>query len=170
MSNQKFKHQTASEKTNTINYRTYIRNVPSQNLQPYLDARPVSTKYSLMPIVDPRKPEDIPLKQMATYNVNNIFNPGNDFGPWSGYASNVNNESILRNQIYALSDCSQSVYIPNSNSDLYKLHWKEQHLDQPFPDLFRKQTFSTNDHLVSNELGYALFNNATRQQVKDLTC
>ena len=170
MNDNQFKDETASEKTNTINYRTYIRNVPSQNLQPYLDARPVSTKYSIMPVVDPRTPPTVALKQMATYNVHTIFNPGNDFGPWSGYASNVNNESILRNQIYALQDCSQSVYIPKSTSDLYSLHWNEKHVQQPFPELFRKETFNMDTNNLSSELGYALFNNATRQQVKDLHC
>jgi len=166
-----FKDQPASQKTDTTNYRTYIRNVPSKSLQPYLDARPVSTKYSIMPIVDPRTPPTVNLKQMPTYNIHNTFNPGNDSGPWSGYASNVNNESILRNQIYALQDCSQSIYVPSSKSDLYHVHWKEESIQQPFPDLFQKQTFNSNSNIDnSNNLGYALFNNATRQQVKDIKC
>ena len=40
------------EQTNT---RIYDRNIPSQMLQPYLNVRPVMTKYSHFPIVDPRK-------------------------------------------------------------------------------------------------------------------
>ena len=46
------------EETNT---RIYDRNIPSQMLQPYLDVRPVMTKYSYFPIVDPRKQLNVPL-------------------------------------------------------------------------------------------------------------
>jgi hypothetical protein len=80
------------EQTNT---RIYDRNIPSQLLQPYLDVRPVMTKYSYFPIVDPRRELDTKLMQMPTYNVHTIFNPGNTQSPWSGFASNVNVESEL---------------------------------------------------------------------------
>jgi hypothetical protein len=152
--------------------RTYSRNIPSQPLQPYLDFRPVLTKYSTMPIVDPRKPVKTPLIQRATYTPESVYNPGNDFGPWSGYASNVNHESDLRNQIFALQNCSQAVYVPSSKSSLYQVKWENQGniVSQPFPDLFKQEKFCpTNPNPHSNKIGYALFNNATRQQLKDLT-
>ena len=65
------------------NNRIYDRNIPSQMLQSYLDVRPVMTKYSYFPIVDPRKPINVPLTQMPTYNVHQVFNPGNTQSPWS---------------------------------------------------------------------------------------
>jgi hypothetical protein len=157
------------EQTNT---RIYNRNIPSQPLQPYLDSRPVLTKYSIMPIVDPRKQIDVPLIQLATYSPHAIFNPGNDFGPWSGFSSNVNHESELRNQIFALQSCSQATYVPSSKSSLYEVKWqnKAKSMSQPFPDLFKKEEFlPTNPNAYSEKIGYALFNNATRQQLKDLT-
>ena len=163
-----FKDESASQKTDTINYRSYVRNVPSQPLQPYLDFRSVSTKYSRMPIIDPRKHSNVPLTQMGTYNIEKVFNPGNDKAPFSGY--NPNQESILRNQIFALQDCSQAAYVPSSNSDLYQVHWKQNDLLQPFPDLFQKQVFPIKGYQHSEHVGYALFNNATRQQHKDLNC
>ena len=83
------------EQTNT---RIYDRNLPSQMLQPYIDVRPVMTKYSFMPIVDPRKELNVKLQQMPTYNSSAIFNQGNTQSPWSGFASNINLESDLRNQ------------------------------------------------------------------------
>jgi hypothetical protein len=170
MNSSEFKDQMASERSNTINYRIATRNIPSQSLQPYLDARPVSTKYSIMPIVDPRKPINVPLKQFATYNMEHTFNPGNDFGPWSGYASNVNRESELRNQIYALQDCSQSVYVPSSKSDLYQVNWQQQNVQQPFPELFRQEMFQNDPTLLSREGGHALFHNSTRQEIKNTDC
>lgn len=167
-----YNYETSSQKQNTMNNRAYSRNIPSQPLQPYLDSRSVLTKYSIMPVVDPRKQNAIPLIQTATYTPEKIFNPGNDFAPWSGYALNVNTESELRNQIYGLQKCSQSVYVPDSTSDLYKVEWTNlgNTYNQPFPDLFRTEKYSPfNPNPQPNKIGFSLFNNATRQQVKDLT-
>ena len=162
--------ETSSQKANTMNSRTFERNIPSQNLQPYFSPRPASTKYARMPIVDIQKPSTVPVKQMATYNIDKVFNPGNGMAPWSGFSSHINKESELRNQIYALQDCSQAAWVPGSNSDLYGVHWKEQSLAQPFPNLFEKQEFnSVNPNPNSNIIGYELFNNATRQQNKNIT-
>jgi hypothetical protein len=163
--------ETSSQRQKTINNRIYSRNIPSQPLQPYLDTRPVLTKYSVLPIVDSRQQISTQLIQTSTYNPSQVFNPGNDSGPWVGYASNVNTESDLRNQFYALQKCSQSVYIPDSSSSLYDVKWKnESQISQPFPTLFRDDKFAPfNPNPEPNKIGYALFNNATRQQVKDLT-
>lgn len=163
--------QSSSQRQQTINLRSYERNIPSQPLQPYLDSRPVLTKYSILPIIDPRKPIQTPLIQQATYNPEKIYNPGNNSGPWSGYASNINNESELRNQIFALQSCPQSVYIPSSKSSLYQVNFKNTNKQQqPFPDLFQNQQFPPiNPNPNPDKIGFALFNNATRQQTKDLT-
>jgi len=160
--------QSASDRTNTINTRTFQRNMPSQSLQPYLDARPVSTKYSYMPIVDPRKVNTVSLHQAPTFNVENVFNPGNATAPWSGYASSVNKESELRNQIYALQCSSQATYVPSSKSDLYQVHWNQKQVEQPFPDLFKEEKFVPHTYIYNADVGYALFNNSTRQQNKNI--
>jgi hypothetical protein len=166
-----FNDGPASHRASVTNYRTYSRNIPSQPLQPYLDARAVSTKYATMPIIDLRKPINVPLKQEATYNPSRTFNPGNDFGPWSGFASNVNHESDLRGQIYAIQNCGQASYVPTSRSNLYKYNWQNnKSVMQPFPDLFNKEKFNLfNPNPNPDVVGFGLFNNATRQQVKDLT-
>ena len=167
-----YNDQMPSQRHQIMNMRAYSRNIPSQPLQPYLDSRPVLTKYSVMPIVDPRKPSQVNLVQRATYTPETVYNPGNNPGPWSGYASNVNHESELRNQIYALQSCSQSVYVPSSKSSLYEVKWQNNGttVSQPFPDLFKQEKFCpTNPNQHPDKIGYALFNNATRQQVKDLT-
>ena len=168
-----YQDQPTSKRQITTNMRQYSRNIPSQPLQPYLDARPVLTKYSIMPIVDPRSPISVPLKQQSTYSPASVFNPGNDTAPWSGYASAVNTESELRNQIYAHQSCSQAVYVPSSHSSLYQDKWTNNvsaNAVQPFPDLFQNQQFAPvqrNRH--PDKVGFALFGNATRQQIKDLT-
>jgi hypothetical protein len=163
--------QSCSQRQEIVSLRSYERNIPSNLLQPYLDARPVMTKYSILPIVDPRKQIDTPLIQQATYTPEKIYNPGNDKGPWSGYASNINHESELRNQIFALQNCSQAVYIPSSKSNLYQVNWQNANkIQQPFPILFQNEQFCPiNPNPNPNHIGYALFNNATRQQTKNLT-
>jgi len=163
-----FIEQTASQRTNSINNRTFQRNIPSQTLQPYLESRPVSTKYSYLPVVDPRKESTVPVNQMPTFNVETTFNPGNARSPWSGYASNVNKESELRNQIYAHQSCSQSVYVPSSKSDLFHLHWNQAPVEQPFPNLFKEEPLQPNTYIHNKDVGYAIFHNQTRQQNKNI--
>jgi hypothetical protein len=152
------------------NKRIYDRNIPSQMLQPYLDVRPVMTKYSYFPIVDPRKEIKTPMEQMPTYNVNKVFNPGNTVSPWSGFASNINLESELRNQVYALQKCSQSVYVPNSSSDLYDYKFKTATQPNPHQLLFQTDSFSSfNPNPDSKTIGSGIFLNSTRVQVRDMT-
>lgn len=155
------------EQTNT---RIYDRNIPSQLLQPYLDVRPVMTKYSYFPIVDPRKELNTKLMQMPTYNVHTIFNPGNTQSPWSGFASNINTESVLRNQVYALQKCSQAVYVPNSKSDLYTYSFQTPTKSNPHEALFQSQQFCNfNPNPDPKTIGASAFYNSTRSQLKDMT-
>ncbi len=164
-------YESASTRTNDINERTYIRNIPSRQMQPNFSTRPVSTKYTTLPIIDFREKSNVPLNQYAIYNPEQVFNPGNG-APWTGFASNVNKESELKNQLFALQSCSQSVYVPKSNSDLYNYNWKNSYnMDMTnFKDLFAKEEFAPfNPNPDPHKIGYALFNNATRQQNKDLT-
>jgi len=151
-----------------INSRIYERNIPSQPLQAYLDVRSVPTKYSIMPIVDPRAPISVNMVQLPIYNINSTFNPGNTQSPWSGYASRVNSESELRNQIFALQKCSQAAYVPNSNSDLYNYGFTpKNNVEQPFQELFRKEKFDSFNPNIEN-VGHSLFMNNTRVQVRDI--
>jgi hypothetical protein len=159
-----------SEIHNQTNNRIYDRNIPSQILQPYIDVRPVMTKYSYFPIVDPRKQINVPLNQMPTFSVNKVFNPGNTRSPWSGFASNINKESDLRNQIYALQKCSQSVYVPSSKSDLYDYRFQTPYTPNPHELLFKDESFNSfNPNPSPGICGANIFFNNTRCQVKDMT-
>ena len=152
------------------NNRIYDRNIPSKILQPYIDVRPVMTKYSYFPIVDPRKQINVPLIQQPTYNVNEVFNPGNTQSPWSGFATNINIESELRNQIYALQKCSQATYVPQSSSDLYTYKFQTPAKPNPHELLFRNESFGGFNPNPAPELcGSGIFYNNTRCQVKDMT-
>jgi hypothetical protein len=166
-----FQDQSTSQRQQTVYLRSWNRNIPSEQLQMYLDSRPASTKYAIMPIVDLRQPIKTPLHQSGTFDMGRVFYPGNDSAPWSGYSSNVNVESELRNQVYALQSCSQAVYVPSSNSNLYNMKWQNSNnVQQPFPTLFKEQQFQQfNPNMHPNDIGFAMFNNATRQQLKDIS-
>lgn len=160
----------ASQMREKENRELYGRNLSSAPLQPYLNVRPVMTKYSKLPIVDPRKKIHESLKEMPVYNTDNVFNPGNRNAPWSGFVTNVNVESELRNQIFALNKgCTHSTYVPNSNSDLYvEKMVPDNNYHGPNKELFHKDKFNCfNPNPNPSKIGFALFNNSTRQQLKD---
>jgi hypothetical protein len=155
------------ERQNEINDRISSRNIPSAPLQPFYYQVPVSTKYGYMPILDQSKPATVPLNNYPVYSPHTTFNPGNNMAPWSGYVNNVNIESTLRSQFFALQDCEQSQYVPSSNSDLYNVYVPPKPIKQPYPNLFKKEIF---EHCNPNphNLGNNFFNNDTRNENKDI--
>lgn len=148
-----------------LNKRISKRNVPSAPLQPQFSFRPISTKYACLPIVDHRQPATVPINRMPTYNVENVFNPGNAKSPWNGFASNINKESMLRSQGFALQNNEQSVFVPSSDSEMYNTpKINEGNGIQPYPRLFTQETFN-NFNPNTYDLGKGVFNNYTRQQL-----
>jgi hypothetical protein len=152
-------------KRDELNERISDRNLPSYNLQPQFSMRPVSTKYSLMPIMDQRITSEVPIKINPTYNIGKIFNPGNRQAPWDGYATNVDVETILRNQTFALQKADKSYYVPSSDSDLYKITAVGRYEEQTHQALFEIPTLSNFNPNTMN-IANNLFHNSTRQQTK----
>jgi len=101
---------------NELNNRINTRDIPSQQLRPLYEVRPVSTKYSFFQTVDERMPSKVPLIEYKNYS--NVFNPG-DRGPVDFYMKEIDTEMILRNQFMSLQKGNQSVYVPDVNSTLY---------------------------------------------------
>lgn len=152
------------ERTQELNNRISNRNIPSGELEPSLDFRPVMTKYSHFPFVDQKKNSGENILKYPIYNQSDVFNMGNRKAPWSGFASNVNTESILRNQCFALQKCEQSEYIPSSNSDLYNTYIHGYENVQTHPLLFKQEEYeNTEENILEKE--HILFNNFTRQQL-----
>ena len=100
---------------NELNKRLENRNTPSEPLQPLFDFRPLSTKYTIMHGFD--KP--IQRVEQKTYNPYQVFNPG-DRAPIDHFMRNVDVESKLRSQFFALQNAPQAVYVPELNSQLYE--------------------------------------------------
>jgi len=169
-----YDNECSSEIQSNINKKIYDRNIPSYLLQPYINVRPVATKYSFFPIVDPRAPINVPMDQYPSYNTNKVFYPGNTTAPFSGYMQNVNTESELRNQIYALQKCPQSEYVPSSKSDLYQYNMilnsnitQNNTVKQSFPYLFNEEKFDSFNPNKDN-LGNKTFNNCTRVEIRSM--
>ena len=154
------------ERVDEINSRISSRNIPSNSLQPQYSIRPTSTKYGYMQVLDQYKKPTVPLNKYKSYSTNQTFNPGNATAPWSGFSNNVNTESTLRNQFFALQKCEQSEWVPSSNSDLYQTKVDFVPQTQSHSLLFDKPEFTPfnpNNMNIANKL----FNNHTRYDVKD---
>lgn len=87
---------------------------------------------------------------------------------------NVNTESELRNQIYALQKCPQSEYVPSSKSDLYQYNMilnsnitQSNTVKQSFPYLFNEEKFD-NFNPNKDNLGNKTFNNCTRVEIRSM--
>lgn len=149
-----------------MNNKMYERNIPSANLQPQYSIRPTSTKYGYMQILDQRRSSVTPLQSYGIYSTSSVFNPGNAQAPWSGFSNNINTESILRNQFFALQNCEQSEYVPSSTIYLYQTKIDYKPVQQNHPLLFEKSDLAPFNPNTSN-VGNNLFNNHTRNQLKE---
>lgn len=169
MSNPDTSRLELNTKTNS---RLFERNIASRSIQPYFSVSPVNTKYSVLGAVDVRKTPTEPLLKYPTFSQSNTFNPATRPGPWSGYSSNINNESILRNQVYALQRSDQSEYVPSSSSDLFNpvnLNTNTNALEQqPFSLLFKETQFASAD-IMPHDTHHMMFSNHTRQQLNEVS-
>ncbi len=165
-----------SDVVEEINKKMFARNIASGNLDTLLDPRAQPTKY-VLPFVNNKSSCR---SQTLYYKNPTDFNPGTRLGSWSGFASNINDESILRNQIYANHKYPQGTFVPDSTSDLYNSSVPKSigAVEAQFPNLFNGNIIPQNPENLGalhksatpsylQNLGNNLFNNATRQQLKD---
>tara|TARA_Y100000591_G_C21598548_1_gene576837 strand:- start:93 stop:620 length:528 start_codon:yes stop_codon:yes gene_type:complete len=154
-----------------INARIASRNIPSTNLPPCLSIRSTPTKYTKFLVNS-----DVKTCSMNTeptnFTVSSVFLPGNRNGPFSGFSNNVNDESYLRNQYFSKQECPQSYWIPDSTSELFEYNVdyniKPGPVLQEFPHLFKRENFGYFNPNPDNRIGFDLFNNSTRSQLKNI--
>lgn len=160
-----------NQRTEELNSRIMERNIPTSTLQSTFSIRPVSTKYSSLQLIDRHEMPNVAIEKQHCYSVEQTFNPGNAQAPWSGYANNINKESQLRNQFFALQrGAGQGVYIPPKNSDMYESKVKplnNAYIQEKYPYLFQKPSFEPFNPCPEN-MGINIFENSTRQQVKEI--
>ena len=161
-----------NERVDELNDRIQTRHFPDSPLEPSFDPRPVPTKYALFPIINRRKPMQEPVIPYLDYNGSVNFNPGSSRAPPTGYLNNIDLETNLRNQNFALQHgAEQQIYVPSSNSDLYKVSVpvSSNPVEQTHPLLFERQLFDTAVHpnLIGAKIGRDQFFNHTRTQLRN---
>jgi len=152
-----------------INKRINLRYKPDSHLQPNFDPRPVSTKYSLFPIIDRRPSPNVMKTKYDSYSPSHNFNPGNDRAPVNGFLDNIGVESELRGNNYKLAggDLGHK-YIPSRDGPLYK-NLVGNPLENPDPthNLLFKQEKYVQMNTVNPSIGRDLFHNNTRVQLRN---
>jgi len=159
-----------TERVDELNNRLSNRHFADIPLEPNFNPRPVQTKRTLFPIVKNARQLTEPVFQYPMYNTTSNFNPGNDRAPPSGFTQNVDVETVLRNQTFAMQHgASQSVYVPSSTSELYNVKVVSCPSIQPHMDLFARQTFAQQPHpnLAGVNIGNDHFFNHTRTQLRN---
>ena len=159
-----------NERVDELNTRILDRFHPDFPLQPNFDPRSVPTKYSHFPIIDMRTPAKENYKQYSAFSTQSNFVPLGRAGPIEGYLNNVETESMLRNQFFALQKgADQGVYVPSSQSELYNVKVvSNTREEQPYPELFKNynQGIYTADKNADPSIGSDRFNNHTRTQLR----
>ena len=160
-----------NERVDELNARILERDVPDKTLAPNFSPRPVTTKYALFPMLDSRMPSTTPIEHNYNYSITTNFTPPlMKKGPVSGFINHVQTESDLRNQGAALQKgADQGVYVPSSDSDLYKVYVPSKPSVQPHPELFRREQFDQSVHpnvSTAPHVGMDRFHNNTRTQLR----
>ena len=158
------------EAHNSMNNSLANRNFPSNNLGMNFSFRPENTKYTLMPTYNHSIESSVPINTSEIYDVSSTFFPGTRKPHFYGFATNVDKESTLRNQFFALQKGDRSRYIPDSTSDLYENNIENlaNNVDLTNTLLFEETKFADFNPNLSNSIGHELFYNSTRVQLKDL--
>jgi len=154
----------------------YSHIVPSLNsvenhnaMEPSYQLRPTTTRQThLQPTIQIKQPV-IQRTKYTHYDQSRTTALGSNGAPFSGYTSNVDTETVLRNQVVPLRRGDETVYIPSTESDLYHTYQATTSNRPPMVDtrqlsaLFNEQTFDEHNPNVLN-VGTDVFSNHTRTQ------
>ncbi len=160
------------KRTQELNSKIFERNIPSHTIDPLFSPKPMNTRYTKMNVYDNNEHNvQTPITTNKQYQTSQVFFPGNRKPHWTGFVTNVDTESTLRNQFFALQKCDQSVYVPSSTSDLYVNKTLDNKINNSQNEslvkednlMFREFSFNTFNPNIFNS-GTLLFNNSTRVQ------
>jgi hypothetical protein len=143
-----------------INRKSYAHQILPQPIENKFDPRPQETRHVKFPALVNKSEFN-----MVNPNTQLAYVPNAQQGTFVGFSSHIDDETILRNQTFALQKSDKAAYIPDSNSDLYvesvqnrngnpgnhKLLWDNY---APLPSMRN----------VPSQIGADTFNNHTRVQ------
>jgi hypothetical protein len=166
-----------NERVDELNGRIQDRYFPLTPLPAKIDGRPVSTKFVLYPSASIRKPPaTIPApSDPGTYSPSSVYTGpiSSAKGPTRFFMQNIDTETMLRNQNFAIQrGMGQDIYVPSSQSDLYKVTVDpgQTPVQQPNPLLFQQFAFDKTPHRnVASQptVGRDMFFNNTRTQLRN---
>jgi hypothetical protein len=162
------------DRTDELNNRIHDRQFSDKPLAPNFSSRPVMSKYSHFPIIERRAPYEEQIASVPQHDVNTNFSPATQNGPPSTYLNNIDIETGLRNQTVSHQRYGiQQTYVPNSDSDLYRVNVfsNSETTPQPHPSLFHHASTecTTRANTVRHiNIGNELFHNNTRTQLRSL--
>ena len=153
--------------TQSINQSIHARNIPSHPLETRYGINSVSTRYTKGHILDDNK-SNVPTVDLEheDYKVSTMFYGGDRKAPWTTYAKNVDRESSLRNQFFALQRGNAHLYVPSSNSDLYVSPYSVNKNADAHALLFNEPVFNEFNPNREN-YGKSIFHNNTRVEHND---
>ena len=151
-----------------LSNRMYKRNIPSHQMGQSYFARPIDTYATEMQIMDCRKQTTVAKAEFPPYNQKAVFNPGQS-APFEGYRNTIDIESKLYNMYHPIQKCVQGKYIPSSHSEIYNSPniTTSNPVKMSHGLLFKKENFKPFNPNQCN-LGYKIFANDTRQQIKNI--
>jgi len=165
------------DRTDELNERLSSRHYPDVPLQPNYDPRPVQTRYTHFPgMMNQNRvpnsitvPVTVPIVRHLDHVVELNFNPGSARAPPHGYFNNIDVETSLRNQAFALQHgADRGVYVPSSSSDLYNTTIVSRPGPQPHPQLFEQIHYQPHANPVEGtKIGGDIFFNHTRIQLRE---
>lgn len=140
-----------------INNKICNRNIPSNNIEPVFDPRPLSMKYILK-----EKVPTVVEKQYTDFDTNTNFYPGTKKPTFSQFSNKIDLETELLHY--------NNKFNVNNNSDLYdnnRTH-NDEYSELTSDYLLKKQesNYINDNNLLS--LGNDIFNNNTRIQLKNI--
>jgi hypothetical protein len=144
-----------------MNMNAFEHQIHRQNIEYKFDPRPVVTRYVKNPSTIQGPLFEV---QNASQEKHLSFLPNSKTGTFHGYARNVDSETVLRNQTFALQKCDQAQYIPDSSSDLYNPTLMNRSAPINHPLLFKVHEPSPGTHAVPKHTGIDMFYNHTRVQ------
>ena len=136
-----------------LNSRLSSRIYPDYVIPQSITPRPIETRQTILgKSIDPRNLiKDT--TEIIKYSPNNSSIYKNflcgDNGEPNWFLANIDTETILRNQCFALQKggvAPQATFMPDTNSELYRptLPINSNPVEQPFPFLFERSQFSKN--------------------------
>lgn len=152
---------------NELNVRMNERYFPSQSMPTKFDPRPMSTKYQKYPIHHDVQVEQFQRSSQPYFNPSHVFYTGNTRAPIDFAIDNVDVESRLRNQYFALQKNDQAQYIPCIHtSDLYNIKSKVSEAPKQYFENYETVSYKFNPDRCN--LAPNTFNNSTRYNLKNL--